>query len=58
MPRRNQSNRRRRHVPPQLKGKGMKRPSSWHRGPQRDEHFAEANRRLREAENGWGEAAA
>lgn len=33
-----------------MKPKGKNRPRGWHRGPQRDEHFAEADRLLREAE--------
>lgn len=53
MPRRNQSKRaRRRHFAPEFKGKGMKRPRSFHHGPERDEHWREAERRFRAAEEG------
>lgn len=38
------------YMPDQVKPKGSKRPRSFHRGPQRDEHFAEAERLMREAE--------
>jgi hypothetical protein len=49
MPRRNRP-RKRQHVPPEFKGKGLKRPRYYHSGAQRDEHFAEADRLIREAE--------
>lgn len=53
MPRRNRSKHAaRRHVAPEFKGKGKKRPRSYHHGADRGEHFAEADRRLREAEGG------
>lgn len=51
MPRRN---RKKRQYIPGSKPKGLKRPRSFHHGANRDEHFAEAERRFREAE---GEAA-
>jgi len=43
--RRNRPQRRRRQ-----KSKGKARPSSWHRGPNRDRHLAEAQRRFAAAE--------
>ena len=51
MPRRNHPKKKRaRYVPDEMKGKGLKRSRAYHHGPQRDEHFAEAERLLREAE--------
>jgi hypothetical protein len=59
MPRRNHPKRRKpRHLAGSFKPSGAKRPRSYHHGPLRDEHYAEAERLMREAEDRWGEAAA
>lgn len=50
MPRRNSPKRKKRTLANHEMPSGKKRPRSLHHGPQRDEHFAEAERRMREAE--------
>jgi hypothetical protein len=51
MPRHNRPKRGKpRHLADSMKPGGKKRPKGWHHGPLRDEHFAEAERLFRQAE--------